>query len=54
MDLIPNPDPLPLPSDECDAVVVAFAALVRYQLTSVNRDGQPVAAAIGQCDAEAA
>ena len=54
MDLIENPAPLPLPSDEFDSVVAAFAALVRYQLTSVAEDNPSVAAALGQCDEEAA
>ena len=56
MDLIQDPEPLrlALPSDEFDTVVAAFAALVRYQLTSVIRDGQPAAGAVEQCGKEAA
>lgn len=50
----PSAEPLPLPSDEFDAVVAALAALVRYQLASAIRDGQHPVAAIQQCDAEAA
>lgn len=52
MDFIPNPEPLP--SDEFDAVVAALAALVRYQLALVIRDGQQHATAIEPRAAEAA